>query len=100
MGVQRGVGGGLVGVDVQTSSTDLAALECGKQSGLVNVGAAGGIDDAHAVLHLCDALCVNQCAAVNCRGMDGDEVGLGKQFVHLDIGTMPRVLPCSSMPLP
>lgn len=35
------LGGGLVGVDVQTSSTDLAALECGKQSGLVNVGAAG-----------------------------------------------------------
>ena len=50
MGIQRSVGGGLVGVDVQTGRADLAAVEGVKQSSLVDVGAAGGVDDDDAVL--------------------------------------------------
>ena len=41
MAVQRLVGGGLVGVHIQTGGANLAALQTGEQGGLVNVGAAG-----------------------------------------------------------
>ncbi len=85
MAVQRLVGGGLVGVHVQTGGTDLAGLQRGQQRGLVHVGAAGGIDDHHAVLHLGDVLGADEGAAVHGRRMDGDEVGLGQQLIHLDI---------------
>ena len=39
VGIQRSVGGGLVGVDVQTGRADLAAVESVKQSSLVDVEA-------------------------------------------------------------
>ena len=86
MAVQSGVGGGLVGVDVETGGADLAGFERGQKCGLVHVGAAGGVDDADAILHLFDALCVDERAAVNGWSVDGDEIGLGKQLVHLNVG--------------
>ena len=78
MAVQRRVGGGLVGVHVQTGGADLAGLQSGQQGGLVHVGAAGGVDDHHAVLHLGNALGVDESAAVHSGSVDGDEVGLGQ----------------------
>ena len=78
MAVQRRVGGGLVGVHVQTGSPDLAGLQSGQQGGLVHVGAAGGVDDHHAILHLGDVFGGDQSAAVHSGSVDGDEVGLGQ----------------------
>ena len=49
MAVQSGVGGGLVGVDVETGGADLAGFERGQKCSLVHVGAAGGVDDADAI---------------------------------------------------
>ena len=86
MAVQRLVGGRLVGVHVQTGGADLAGLQRGQQSGLVHVGAAGGVDDHHAVLHLGDVLGGDQGAAVHSGSVDGHEVGLGQQLIHLHIG--------------
>lgn len=59
--------------DVQTGRTNLAGLQSLKQGRFVDVGAAGGVDDGHAVLHLGDGLGVDQGAAVNSGSMDGDE---------------------------
>ena len=86
VGVERNVGRGLVGIDVQTGGADLAAVERVKKRSLVDVGAAGGVDDDDAVLHLGDALSVDESAAVDSGSVDGDEVGLGEQLVHLNIG--------------
>ena len=52
VGVERDVGRGLVGIDVQTGGADLAAVERVKKRSLVDVGAAGGVDDDDAVLIL------------------------------------------------
>ena len=86
MAVQRLVGGGLVGVHIQTGSADLAGLQRSQQSGLVHIGAAGGVDDHHAVLHLGDVLRRDQRTAVHSGRVDGYEVRLGQQLVHLHIG--------------
>ena len=86
MAVQRHVAGGLVGVHVQTGGADLAGLQSGQQGGLVHVGAAGGVDDHHAILHLGDVLGGDQSAAVHSGSVDRDEVGLGQQLIHLHIG--------------
>ena len=80
MAVQRHVAGGLVGVHVQAGSPDLAGLQSGQQRILVHVAAPGGVDDHHAVLHLGNALGVDERAAVHSGGVDGDEVGLGQQL--------------------
>ena len=86
MTIQSHVAGGLVGVHVQTGGADLAGLQSGQQGGLVHVGAAGGVDDHHAILHLGDVLGGDQSAAVHSGSVDGDEVGLGQQLIHLHIG--------------
>ena len=86
MAVQRLVGGGLVGVHVQTGGAHLAGLQRGQQGRLVHVGAAGGVDDHHAVLHLGDVLGGDQSAAVHSGGVHGYEVGHGQQLIHLHIG--------------
>ena len=86
MTIQSHVAGGLVGVHVQTGGPDLAGLQSGQQGGLVHVGAAGGVDDHHAILHLGDVLGGDQSAAVHSGSVDGDEVGLGQQLIHLHIG--------------
>ena len=86
MAVQSHVAGGLVGVHVQTGGPDLAGLQSGQQGGLVHVGAAGGVDDHHAILHLGDVLGGDQSAAVHSGSVDRDEVGLGQQLIHLHIG--------------
>ena len=84
--IQSHIAGGLVGVHVQTGGADLAGLQSGQQGGLVHVGAAGGVDDHHAILHLGDVLGRDQSAAVHSGSVDGDEVGLGQQLIHLHIG--------------
>ena len=86
MTIQSHIAGGLVGVHVQTGGADLAGLQSGQQGGLVHVGAAGGVDDHHAILHLGDVLGRDQSAAVHSGSVDGDEVGLGQQLIHLHIG--------------
>ena len=86
MVVQSLVGGGFVSKDVQTGGVDLAGLESGEESGFVDVGTAGGVDDHNAVLHLGNALGIDEGAAVNSGSVDGDEVGLSEQFVHLNVG--------------
>ena len=86
MTIQSHIAGGLVGVHVQTGGADLAGLQSGQQRILVHVAAPGGVDDHHAVLHLGNALGVDERAAVHSGGVDGDEVGLGQQLIHLHIG--------------
>ena len=86
MAIQGLVGGGLIGVDIQAGGTDLAGLQGRQQSGLVHIGAARGVDDHHAVLHLGDILGGNQGAAIHSGSVDGNEVGLGQQLIHLHIG--------------
>lgn len=85
MAVQRVVLCGLLCVNIQTCCADLTGLECGKQRVLVDIGSAGGVDDHNAVFHLGDAVCVNQSAAVDCRSVDRDEVGLFQQLVHFHV---------------
>ncbi len=86
MAVQSGVGSGLVGVDVQTGGPDLAGLQSSQQGILVHVGTTGGVDDDHAVLHLGDGIGVDEGSA-RCGGsVEGDEVGLGQQFLQRHIG--------------
>ena len=86
MAIQGLVGGGLIGVDIQAGGTDLAGLQGRQQSSLVHIGAARGVDDHHAVLHLGDILGGNQSAAIHSGSVDGNEVGLGQQLIHLHIG--------------
>ena len=86
MAVERLVGGGLVSVNVKTGSADLAGFEGGEKRSLVNVGAAGGVDNNNAVLHLGDALSIDEGAAVNSGSVDADEVSLGKKLIHLNVG--------------
>ena len=86
MTIQSHIAGGLVGVHVQTGGADLAGLQSGQQGSLVHVGAAGGVDDHHAILHLGDVLGGDQSAAVHSGSVDRDEVGLGQQLIHLHIG--------------
>ena len=86
MAIQGLIGGGLIGVDIQAGGADLAGLQGGQQSSLVHIGAARGIDDHHAVLHLGDILGGNQSAAIHSGSVDGNKVGLGQQIIHLHIG--------------
>ena len=86
MAVQGLVGSGLVCVNIQTGAAYLAALKACKQSSLINVGAAAGVDNGYAVLHLGDGLGIDEGAAVYGGGMYGDEVGFGKQLVKLYVG--------------
>ena len=76
MRVERLVGGGLVGVHVQTGGADLAALQTGEQGGLVDVGAAGGVDDDDAVLHLGNALGIDERAAVDRGSVAVDDLAV------------------------
>ena len=85
MAVQRGIAGRFDRPDIQTRCADLAGFECREERVLVEVLAAAGVDDDDAVLHLCDRFRVDQRAAVDCRCMDADEVGLRKQLVHFDV---------------
>ena len=86
MAVERLVGGGLVSKDIETGSADLAAVERLKQRVFIDVGAAGGVDDDDAVLHLGDVVPGDESAAVDSGSVDGDEVGLAEQFIHFHIG--------------
>ena len=85
MAVERMVLCRLFRIDVQTRCANLAGLESGKQRVLIHVRAARGVDNDDAVFHLRNALCVDERAAVNGGCVDGDEIGLREQLVHLDI---------------
>ena len=92
MAVESLVGGGLVGVHIQTGGAHLTGLQSGQQRGLIHVGAAGGVDDHHAVLHLGDVLGGDQSAAIHCGSVDGNEVGLSQQLIHFHIGNAQLLL--------
>ena len=92
MAVERLVGGGLVGVHIQTGGAHLTGLQSGQQRGLIHVGTAGGVDDHHAVLHLGDVLGGDQSAAIHCGSVDGNEVGLSQQLIHFHIGNAQLLL--------
>ena len=92
MAVERLVGGGLVGVHIQTGGAHLTGLQSGQQRGLIHVGTAGGVDDHHAVLHLSDVLGGDQSAAIHCGSVDGNEVGLSQQLIHFHIGNAQLLL--------
>jgi len=86
MGIERLVGGRLIGEDVETRRANLAAFQPLEQGGLVHVGAAGGVDDHNAVLHLLDGLLVDQSTAVHSGGVNRDEVGARQELVLFHIG--------------
>ena len=85
MAVQSVILGRFLGIDVETGGTDLAGFQSGQEGVFVDVGAAGGVDDVDTVLHLGDVLGIDQSAAVNCRSMDADEIGSGKDLIHINI---------------
>ena len=81
MAIQGLVGGGLIGVDIQAGGTDLAGLQGRQQSSLVHIGAARGVDDHHAVLHLGKGLAVDHAGGLRQQGsMDGDDVSLKAKY--------------------
>ena len=77
--------GGFLGPNIQTGGANLTGLKSGKQRILVDVGTTAGVDDVDAVLHLGDRLLVDEGLAVEGGSMEGDEIGVSENLVHLGI---------------
>ena len=72
-------------IDIKACAVDLAAVECVEKSVLVDVVAAGCVDEHNAVLHLCDCFGIDEGFAVDSGGMERDEIGNGEELIHFNV---------------
>ena len=77
--------GRLDGEDIEGRTGHLAALEGGDEVGVFNELAARAVDDAHALLHFRQGLCVDDAGGLRGEAdVEGEVVGAGDEFVERD----------------
>ena len=76
------VGRRLLPIHVQAGCPHLAGVERLQQGILVHIAAPGGVDEHHAVLHLCQRFCPDDGLPVGGRCVHRDKIRLLQQFLH------------------
>ena len=78
--------GRLFDKDVKGRAANMAAVQTGPQSRLVNKAAARAVDDEHALAGLGEVFGAQDVAGlVGQGGVQGDDLGAGQQLVQLDL---------------